>query len=55
MKDPATRRSRGFGFITFSDPMSVEVRMNLANLDLGFCYTFSLKILESPQILGASA
>ena len=24
MKDPATRRSRGFGFITFSDPSSVD-------------------------------
>lgn len=24
MKDPATRRSRGFGFITFCDPSSVE-------------------------------
>lgn len=24
MKDPATRRSRGFGFITFSDPRSVD-------------------------------
>ncbi|XP_063697432.1 RNA-binding protein Musashi homolog Rbp6 [Culicoides brevitarsis] len=24
MKDPATQRSRGFGFITFSDPQSVE-------------------------------
>ena len=24
MKDPATRRSRGFGFITFSEPHSVD-------------------------------
>ncbi|ENN73462.1 hypothetical protein D910_09018, partial [Dendroctonus ponderosae] len=24
MKDPATRRSRGFGFITFTDPSSVD-------------------------------
>ncbi|KAJ3626197.1 hypothetical protein MTP99_016714 [Tenebrio molitor] len=24
MKDPATRRSRGFGFITFTDPASVD-------------------------------
>ena len=24
MKDPATRRSRGFGFITFSNPHSVH-------------------------------
>uniref|UniRef100_A0A1S4JMW0 Uncharacterized protein n=2 Tax=Culex quinquefasciatus TaxID=7176 RepID=A0A1S4JMW0_CULQU len=24
MKDPTTRRSRGFGFITFGDPASVD-------------------------------
>lgn len=24
MKDPVTKRSRGFGFITFFDPLSVD-------------------------------
>lgn len=30
MKDPATRRSRGFGFITFCDPASVEKVLSFA-------------------------
>lgn len=54
MKDPATRRSRGFGFITFSDPMSVEVCLSYY-FTWKFCFTFCLKLLESPQVLSAPA
>ncbi|KAL8597414.1 hypothetical protein ACOMHN_022323 [Nucella lapillus] len=28
LKDPATRRSRGFGFVTYTDPSSVERVLN---------------------------
>lgn len=27
MKDPVTRRSRGFGFITFDDPLYVDIAL----------------------------
>ncbi|XP_076237203.1 RNA-binding protein 6 isoform X4 [Calliopsis andreniformis] len=34
MKDPTTRRSRGFGFITFSDPASVDKVLAQGNHEL---------------------
>ncbi|XP_047477666.1 RNA-binding protein Musashi homolog Rbp6-like [Penaeus chinensis] len=34
MKDPTTRRSRGFGFVTFSDPSSVDKVLALAAHEL---------------------
>ncbi|XP_063849853.1 RNA-binding protein Musashi homolog Rbp6-like isoform X2 [Scylla paramamosain] len=34
MKDPTTRRSRGFGFVTFSDPSSVDKVLTLAAHEL---------------------
>lgn len=34
MKDPTTRRSRGFGFVTFSDPSSVDKVLALATHEL---------------------
>ncbi|XP_043272060.1 RNA-binding protein Musashi homolog Rbp6 isoform X2 [Venturia canescens] len=34
MKDPTTRRSRGFGFITFADPASVDKVLSQGNHEL---------------------
>ncbi|XP_011057504.1 PREDICTED: RNA-binding protein Musashi homolog Rbp6-like isoform X2 [Acromyrmex echinatior] len=34
MKDPTTRRSRGFGFITFADPASVDKVLAQGNHEL---------------------
>ncbi|XP_018022219.1 RNA-binding protein Musashi homolog Rbp6, partial [Hyalella azteca] len=34
MKDPTTRRSRGFGFVTFSDPSGVDKVLTLPTHEL---------------------
>ena len=45
MKDPATRRSRGFGFITFSNPNSVHEVLALPS------HTIDGKVVE-PKVCG---
>ena len=45
MKDPATRRSRGFGFITFSNPNSVHEVLALPS------HTIDGKVVE-PKVGG---
>lgn len=35
MKNPDTGRSRGFGFVTFSDPANVDAVLNSGKISLG--------------------
>ena len=51
MKDPATRRSRGFGFITFSEPHSVDKVLYVRPGFPGFDRSVSPKIVTGPKII----
>lgn len=50
MKDPATRRSRGFGFITFSEPTAVEKVLKYPVHQVSFTFNHQKYRISKPLI-----